>query len=66
MDASEIVKEWKYKVLSWLLRGIEPGLPRWEFDVTTIKPPIIAVVKIIVMFYLAIRIENAVKFESQS
>ena len=66
MDAIEIVKGWKYSVLCWLLPGIEPGLPRWEFDVTTTKPLQNDVFEIIAMSYLAIQTENAVKFELQS
>ena len=66
MDASEIVKEWKYRVLYWLLQENEPGIPRWEFDVTTTMPHIITMLEIIAMFYLAIQAENVVKVELQS
>ena len=66
MDACEIVKKWKYRVLSWLLQGIEPEQLRWEFDVTTTMLHIIAVLQIIAMSYVTIRAENAVKFELQS
>ena len=51
MNASKIVKEWKYWVLRWLLWGTEPGLPRWEFDTTTTMLPITAVLEIIAMSY---------------
>ena len=66
MDASEIVKERKCRVLCWMFQLIEPGLPRREFDVTSTMPLITAVFKIIAMSYLAIRVENAIKFELQS
>ena len=66
MDASEIVKGWKYKVLCWLLPEIEPGLPRWLFNVTNTMPPITTVLKIIIICYMAIPAENVVKFELQS
>ena len=66
MDACEIVKKWKYRVLSWPLQGIEPELLRWEFDVTTTMLHIIDVLQIIAMSYVTIRTENAVKFELQS
>ena len=46
--------------------GTKPGVPRWEFDVTAIMPPIIAVLEIVAMCYLAIWAENSVKFELQS
>ena len=66
MDASEILKEWKYWVLCWLLRETEPGLPRWELRVTITMPPIIVVFEIIAMFYIPTRAESAVKFDLQS
>ena len=66
MDACEIVKKWKYRVLSRLLQGIEPELLRWEFDVTTTMLHIIDVLQIIAMSYVTIRAKNAVKFELQS
>ena len=66
MDPSEFVKEWKYRVSGWLLGGIEPGFPQWEFDITTTILPIIDVLEIIAMSYLVIGSENAVKLELQS
>ena len=58
MDSCGTVKEWKYWVLCWLLRGTEPGFPRWELDVTTIIPPIIAVLEIIAILYIPIWAES--------
>ena len=66
MDACEIVKKWKYRVLSCLLQGIEPGLLRWQFDVRTTMLRIIDVLQFIAMSYVTIRAEKTVKFELQS
>ena len=63
MDASEIVKELKYRILCWLLQGIEPGFPRRESDLTTTTPLIIFRFEVIGMSYLAMWAENAIKFE---
>ena len=52
MDASETVKEWKYWVLRWLLRGAKLGLPQWKLGVTATMPPIIALFEITIIFYI--------------
>ena len=62
MDASEIVKELECWVLCWLLRGIEPGRPRQEFDATTTTSSITTMLQIIATCQLAISAENRVKF----
>ena len=50
MDATDVVKEWKYWVICWLPQGIEPGIPGWEVEITTTMLPINYVFEIIPIF----------------